>query len=74
MHGLLGSGKRDVHEIEILGRILRWLEEGLGREACDKHVEHCLKPWGLSEWAKTANSATVKPEEVGSRGRHHHVG
>ena len=29
MRGILGSGKRDVHEIEILGRKLTWTEEGL---------------------------------------------
>ena len=30
VRGVLGSGKRDVHEIEILGRNLTWTEEGLG--------------------------------------------
>ena len=29
VRGILGSGKRDVHEIEILGRNLTWTEEGL---------------------------------------------
>ena len=28
VRGILGSGKRDVREIEILGRSLRWTEEG----------------------------------------------
>ena len=30
VRGILGSGKRDVHEIEILGRNLTWTEEGFG--------------------------------------------
>ena len=33
VRGILGSGKR---EIEILGRSLRWTEEGLEYEASDK--------------------------------------
>ena len=37
VRGILGSGKRDVHEIEILGRNLTWTEEGLEYEGSDKH-------------------------------------
>ena len=46
---LLGSGKRDVREIEILGRSLRWTEEGLEYEASDQHRQARLKGLGLSE-------------------------
>ena len=37
VRGILGSGKRDVHKIEILGRNLAWIEEGLEYEGSDKH-------------------------------------
>ena len=30
VRGVLGSGKRDVHEMEILGRNLTWTERRLG--------------------------------------------
>ena len=32
VRGILGSGKLDVREIEILGRSLTWTEEGLEYE------------------------------------------
>ena len=57
VRGVLGSGKRDVHEIEILGRNLTWTEEGLEYEGSDKHR--------LNEESKAVNSAAVKPEEIG---------
>ena len=56
--GILGSGKRDVREIEILGRSLRCTDEGLEYEASDKHRQ--ALGWGLSEKYKTVNSAAVK--------------
>ena len=37
VRGILDSGTRDVHEIEILGRSLGWTEQGLEYEASDKH-------------------------------------
>ena len=36
VRGILGSGKRDVHEIEVLGKKLTWTEEGLEYEGSDK--------------------------------------
>ena len=62
---ILVSGKRDVRETEILGRSLRWTEEGLENEASDKHRQALLDGLGLSAESKTANSAAVKPEHVG---------
>ena len=43
VHGVLGSGKRDVHEIEILGSILTWTQEGLeyevkGGQQCNRET------------------------------------
>ena len=37
VRGILGGGKRDVHEIEIVGRNLTWTEEGLEYEGSDMH-------------------------------------
>ena len=49
MYGILSSGKRDVREIEMLGRSLRWTQEGLEYEASDKHRQALLEGLGLSE-------------------------
>ena len=65
MRGILGSGKRDVHEIEILDRNLTWTEEGLEYEGSDKHRRGLLEGLGLNEESKTVNSAAVKPKEIG---------
>ena len=65
VRGILGSGKRDVREMEILGWSLRWTDEGLAYEASDKRRQALLVGLGLSEESKTVNSAAVKPEEPG---------
>ena len=65
MRGVLGSGKRDVHEIEILGRNLTWTEEGLEYEGSDKHRRALLEGLGLNEESEAVNSAAVTPEEIG---------
>ena len=65
VRGILGSGKRDVHEIEILGRNLTWIEEGLEYEGSDKHRRALLEGWGLKEESMAVSSAAVKPEEIG---------
>ena len=70
MRGVLGSGKRDVHEIEILGRNLTWTEEGLEYEGSDKHRRALLEGLGLNEESKAVNSAAVKPEEIGQEEGH----
>ena len=65
MRCILGSGKRDVHEIEMLGTSVRWTEDGLGCEATDKRRQALLEGLESSEESKTVNSAAVKPEEIG---------
>ena len=64
VRGVLGSGKRDVREIEILGRTLTWTEEGLVYECSDKHRQAFLEGLGLNEESKAVNSAAMKPEEI----------
>ena len=47
VHGILGSGKRDVHEIEILGKNLTWTDEGLeyeGSSRSSKPLNWCISP------------------------------
>ena len=58
VRGILDGRKRDVREIEILGRSLRWTEEGLEYEASDKRRQALLEGLGLSEELK-------KPEKIG---------
>ena len=65
VRGNLGSGKRDVREIEILGKSLAWTEEGLEYEGSEKHRRALLEGLGLNEESKAVNSAAVKPEEIG---------
>ena len=64
VRGILGSGKRDVHEIEILGRNLTWTEKGLEYEDSDKHRRALLEGLGLNEESKVVNSAAMKPEGI----------
>ena len=65
VRGILGSGKRDVHEIEMLGRNLTWTEEVLEYEGSDKHRRALLERLGLNEESKAVNGAAMKPEEIG---------
>ena len=65
VRGILGSGKLDVREIEVLGRSLTWTEEGLEYEGSDKHRRSLLEGLGMNEESKAVKSAAVKPEEIG---------
>ena len=47
MRGVLGSGKRDVREIEILVRNLTWTEEGREYEGSDKHRQSVFGRFGV---------------------------
>ena len=58
VRGVLGSGKRDVREIEILGRKLTWTEEGLEYECSDKHRPAFWEGLGLNE---SRRRSTVPP-------------
>ena len=61
---ILGSGRRDVQEIGVLGRTLRWTEQGLQHEAGGKHRQALLRGLGLDEDSKTVNSEAIKEEEL----------
>ena len=60
---VLGSGKRDVHGIEILGGSRTWTE-GLEYEGSDRHRQAFLEGLGLNEESKAVNNAAMKPEEI----------
>ena len=66
--GFLGSGKRGVHDIEILVRSLTCTEEGLEHEGSDQHRQALLEGLSLNEESKAVNSGAVKPEEVNQEG------
>ena len=38
VRGVLGNRERDIHEMEILRRLLRWAENGLENEANDRQA------------------------------------
>ena len=64
VRGILGSGRRDVQAIGILGRTLRRTEQGLQHEAGGKHRQALLQGLGLNEDSKTVNSEAMKEEEL----------
>ena len=45
--GIMGSGLEDIKEVVILGRLLRWTDEGLEYEADGKHREELMKAMGM---------------------------
>ena len=61
VRGVLGSGKRDVHEIEILGRNLTWTEEGLDGVRGQRQASSSI----AGRLGVEVNSAAVKTEETG---------
>ena len=63
--GILGSGKSDVREIELLGTSVRLREEELGCEASGKHRRALLEGFRSIEESKTVNSTAVKPQAIG---------
>ena len=65
VRGILGTGKRDVREIEILGTSVSGQRKGWSVEASDKRRQALLEGLGSIEESKTVNSAGVKPEEIG---------
>ena len=63
--GVFNRGKRDVRQMEILGRNLRWTQARLYCQANDRHRQSLLEGLGLSEKSKTVNRSAVKPEVIG---------
>ena len=61
----LGGGESDDKEVNILGRIIKWTEEGVEYQADPKHRQIVLEQLGLSEESKglATNGRIEKSEE-----------
>ena len=58
--GIMGSGGDEIKEVTILGRTLRWTEEGVEYEADGKHIRDLMEAEGLNENSNTVVSPVVK--------------
>ena len=65
VRGTLGPDEKDDKEIIILGRTLRWTQDGLEYEADPKHRRMILEHFGLDSYCKklTYNGDTDTKEE-----------
>ena len=65
VRGVQGTRQRDVREMEILGRNLRWTEEGLEYEANDRHPRALLEEMGLCHGRRrsTAQRSSVRQSD-----------
>ena len=62
LRGIMGSAADEVKEMTILGRSVRWTEQGIEYEADEKHRVEVLKAEKLGEESKGVVSAAVKPK------------
>ena len=70
--GILGSGKRDVCEIEMSARSLRWTEEGVEHDASDKQRRTLLKKHGIERVVEDRRQLGSKAKgKRARRGRTH---
>ena len=58
--GIMGSARNEIKEVTILGRQLRWVEDGIEYEADESHKRKILKMEGLNEKSKSVSSPAVK--------------
>ena len=62
MRGIMGSAAGEVKQMTILGRTVRWTEDGIEYEADGKHREELIKEAGLTEDSNAVGSAAVRPK------------
>ena len=64
--GMLGGGDSDEKAVTILGREVRWSEEGIEYEADDKHRKIVLDYFGFNDKSKalSVNGDKTEKEEV----------
>ena len=74
VRGILGSGKRDVREIEILGRNLTWTEGGLEYEGSVKHRQALLEGLGFERGVEGGQQCSYETGGDQSRRRRRNVG
>ena len=58
--GIMGSGRGEIREVKILGRTVRWTDEGIEYEADEKHRKELMKRTGLMEDSKAVVGPAVK--------------
>ena len=58
--GRLGGGIKDMKEVRILNRILRWMPDGISYEADPRHAELLVREYGGGPAVRTPG---VKPEK-----------
>ena len=63
--GIMGSDQGEIKEVEILGRRLRWMEQGIEYEGDRKHRESLLEEEGLDDRANAVVSPTERAEGRG---------
>jgi len=49
VEGRIGSGRSDKKEARVLGRVIKWSEDGLTYEADPRHVEILIRDLGIGE-------------------------
>ena len=64
VRGTFGSERNDQRVSDILGRRLRWTDDGLECEADEKHPQTFLRGAGLNEESQMVSSAAIKAEAV----------
>ena len=57
---MMGSGEREIKVVTILGRTVRWTEEGVEYEAAGGHRMKLIKAEGLKEDSQVAVGPAVK--------------
>ena len=65
VRGTLGTGRRDVREIEIQRGNLRWTDQGLEKGTSSEHRVALMEGMGLNEESKMVNSAAAKLDQIG---------
>jgi hypothetical protein len=60
--GTMGSGKGEIKEVVILGRVVRWTEGGIEYEADAGHRAKLMKAEGLEEDSKVAVGPAMKDD------------
>ena len=70
VRGLLGPDPEDLKEITILGRVVRWLDDGIHYQADPKHRKIMLESLGMNEGTRVFKSNGDK--EVSSQGEDDH--
>ena len=61
--GIMGSALKDIKEIIIFGRMLRWTEDGLEYIADEKLRQELMKSTGIGESANGAVGPAVKDDD-----------